>query len=224
MPQAPTQSSLTVLLNRWQRGDVDALAKVLGALMHDLEKMARSRMRGEDQATIAPDDLLHEALLRAMNARDRKLPDELGDATGDAASGAASNAIEAVPDVAAWESRAHFMAHMSLHMRAVLIDRARARRAEKRGGAADHVTLSAVDAEGIGDEAVVADLIALDEALTALEAIDARGARVLHLAAFGGLTREEIADVVQVSVPTVDRELRFARAWLANALGHHAST
>jgi RNA polymerase sigma factor (TIGR02999 family) len=192
-----TKSSLTVLLNRWQQGDADAFSRVLNEVMRDLEKMAESRMRGEDRATIQPNDLLNEALIRVMESK--QTDDDMAARVG------------------VWKSRSHFFATMSLHMRSVLVDRARARQADKRGGGAVHVTLSsALD----GEESLIAELIALDETLTALEAIDARGATILHLTYFAGLTREEIAEVVEVSVPTVDRELRFARAWLSEQLGH----
>jgi RNA polymerase sigma factor (TIGR02999 family) len=198
LPSEPhTQSSITVLLNRWRRGDVDALGRVLAALMHELEVMSRARARGEDRQTMAPDDLLNEALVRAMEGQLR------AEADLDAAS--------------AWQSRSHFLAHMSLHMRSVLIDRARARGSEKRGGGADHVTLSAAEAES-REESVIDGVLALDEALNALANEDARAAEVLHLSAFGGLTREEIAEALSISVPTVDRDLRFARAWLASRL------
>jgi RNA polymerase sigma factor (TIGR02999 family) len=200
----PTQSGMTILLNRWQRGDEAAFARVLDQAMNDLEKMAASRMRGEDRATIQPDDLLNEALVRMLESRGAdNAKSETANTNGDA-----------------WKNRAHFFATMSLHMRSILVDRARARKADKRGGGAIHVTLSnALDAE----ESMVTDLIALDETLKALAAVDARGAEILHLTYFAGLTREEIADVMQVSVPTVDRELRFARAWLSEQLGHDIS-
>ncbi len=199
-----TQSSMTVLLNRWQRGDEAAFARVLEEAMADLEKMAASRMRGEERATIQPDDLLNEALIRILESR------------GSADPGVTSTTHTGE----AWKSRAHFFATMSLHMRSILVDRARARNADKRGGGAIHVTLSnALDAE----ESMVAELIALDETLKALEAIDPRGAEILHLTYFAGLTREEIAEVTQLSVPTVDRELRFSRAWLSERLGHDIS-
>lgn len=192
-----TQSSITVLLNRWRRGDIDALGRVLAALMHDLEVMSRSRSRGEDHQTMAPDDLLNEALVRAMEGQAR---------------------LEVGPHAdSAWQSRSHFLAHMSLHMRSVLIDRARARGSEKRGAGADHVTLSAAEAES-REGSVIEGVLALDEALNALAEEDARAAEVLHLSSFAGLAREEIAEALSISVPTVDRDLRFARAWLASRL------
>jgi RNA polymerase sigma factor (TIGR02999 family) len=190
-----TQSSLTELLNRWQSGEASAFDKVQSQVMRDLEKIAESRMRGEYAATIAPMDLLQEALLRVM---DKTELDKTDDAT--------------------WKNRAHFFATMSLHMRAILVDRARARNADKRGGGAIHLTLSEIDAE----ESIIAELISLDQTLNQLAAIDPRGAEIMHLTYFAGLTRDEIAEVTKLSVPTIDRELRFARAWLNTELGRQS--
>jgi RNA polymerase sigma factor (TIGR02999 family) len=106
---------------------------------------------------------------------------------------------------------------MSLAMRSVLVDHVRAKGALKRGGDRLRVTLN--DATAIEDERVL-DIIALDEALNRLESLDARGAAVLHLTYFAGLERKEIAEVMGVSVATIDRSLRFSRAWLKVALGH----
>jgi RNA polymerase sigma factor (TIGR02999 family) len=117
------------------------------------------------------------------------------------------------------ENRAHFFATMSLLMRSVLVDRARARLAEKRGGGALNVTWT--DSEH-GQETMALDLLALDEALRKLEALDERSCRVMEMTYFGGLERDEIAKVLSISVPTVDRDLKFARAWISKALGTSA--
>lgn len=115
-----------------------------------------------------------------------------------------------------WKNRAHFFATMSLLVRSALIDHARARVAIKRGGDALRVTLGEAD---VGEESSVADLLSLDQALIKLEALDARSSEVLHLTYFAGLDRQQIADVLDVSLSTVDRELKFARAWLGRELG-----
>jgi RNA polymerase sigma factor (TIGR02999 family) len=116
-----------------------------------------------------------------------------------------------------WKNRAHFFASMSLFIRSALVDHARARQAAKRGGRPVHVTLSHADA---GEPSIAADLLALDQALTRLEHLDARGSHVLHLTHFAGLDRQQIAEVLDVSLATVDRDLRFTRAWLREELGH----
>ena len=114
-----------------------------------------------------------------------------------------------------WRDRAHFFALAALHMRNVLVDHARAQQAEKRGGGALHVTLTGgIDTPAEG----TADLLAVDQALQRLEAEDARTGRVIELTYFGGLSRDEVAHVLDVSVPTVDRSLRFGRAWLRREL------
>ena len=114
-----------------------------------------------------------------------------------------------------WRDRAHFFALAALHMRNVLVDHARGQQADKRGGGALHITLGGVqEAQPIVD----ANLLALDEALQRLESADARTGRIIELTYFGGLNRDEIAHVLEVSVPTVDRGLRFGRAWLRREL------
>ena len=114
-----------------------------------------------------------------------------------------------------WKNRAHFFATMSLLVRSALVDHARARIALKRGGNAVRVTLTHAD---IGEESIVADVLSLDQALTKLESLDARSSEVLHLTYFAGLDRQQIVDVLGVSLSTVDRELKFARAWLSREL------
>ncbi len=118
-----------------------------------------------------------------------------------------------------WKNRAHFFASMSLYIRAALVDHARAAAAQKRGGEFLRVTLTD---SALGEESQIADLLALDQALTVLEKVDERGSQVLHLTYFAGLSREEIAGVLDISISTVDREIRFARAWLMTTLGHGA--
>ncbi len=114
-----------------------------------------------------------------------------------------------------WRDRAHFFALAALHMRNVLVDHARAEQAEKRGGGLVQVTFT-----GAGEVPTEnsADLVALDAALQRLESEDPRTGKVIELTYFGGLNREEVAHVLEISVPTVDRNLRFGRAWLRREL------
>jgi len=115
----------------------------------------------------------------------------------------------------AWQDRAHFLAVAARAMRRILVDHARSRQYQKRGGAAAHVTL---------DEALVVaaepdqDFVALDEALTALAVVDARKSQVVDMRFFGGLTLEETAEALQVSRDTVKRDWRMAKLWLLREL------
>lgn len=114
-----------------------------------------------------------------------------------------------------WNNRSHFLAVAALQMRNILVDHARARLAAKRGGGAVMVTLDGVDSAQPQHEA---DLLALEQALSLLEKRDPRLARVIEMTYFGGMQRDEIADVLQVSIATVDRDLRFGRAFLGKQL------
>jgi RNA polymerase sigma factor (TIGR02999 family) len=115
----------------------------------------------------------------------------------------------------AWEGRVHFLAIAAQTMRRILVDHARGRSRAKRGGGAVPVTLD--DALAVGLERPD-DLVALDEALQRLSALDERKARAVELHYFGGLTYDETAAALDVSAATVDRELRMAKAWLYREL------
>lgn len=175
---------ITELLHAWRAGDAAVLPQLTELVYADLRRIAASRLRGGHAATLNPTALVHEAFLR------------LCDASTD------------------WRDRAHFFALAALHMRNVLIDHARMRGAEKRGGGQLQVTL----ADAAEQAAPSADLLVLDDALRRLEGEDARIGKIIELTYFGGLGREEIAHVLAVSVPTVDRGLRFGRAWLKREL------
>lgn len=187
MGPAEPAPPLTQLLQAWREGDGAAFGRVIESAHAELHRMAEGRLRGDNSlVTLVPTELLNEAIVRVMDSP---------------------------PDLA---NRAHFFATMSLLMRSVLVDRARARLADKRGAGAVKVTLTE---SAFGEESAALDLIALDQALRRLEEHDERGCRILEMTYFGGLEREEIARVMQVSVPTVDRDLRFARAWVSKAMG-----
>ena len=178
------EPALTVLLQAWQHGDGKAFAKVFETVYLQLKQIAGQRLREGSGDTLSHTELLHEAMLRV---------------------------VDALMD---WKNRAHFFATMSLHIRATLVDHARARQAAKRGGEL-RVTLGSSE---LGEDSAMVDLLMLDQSLKALEALDPRGCEVLHLTYFAGLDRMQIADVLAISLSTVDRELRFARAWLSKAL------
>jgi RNA polymerase sigma-70 factor (ECF subfamily) len=114
-----------------------------------------------------------------------------------------------------FENRAHFIAIAALSMRQILVQRARARRAAKRGGAPQRVTL---DDALLSAEPTSVDVLALDEALTRLAAIDPTQARIVEMRYFGGLTIEETAEAMRSSPATVKREWAMARAWLKQEL------
>lgn len=187
MMTAAETTSLTGLLGQWRAGDGKAFEQVIETTLAELHRMAVSRMRQGRDLTLSPTELLHESVARLLE----------GDVN--------------------FRNRAHFFGVVSLHMRSILVDHARARVADKRGGGAVHVTLTEAQA---GEESMALELLALDEALAELEAEDARAAQILHLTYFAGLARDAIAEVIGVSIPTIDRELRFARSWLAQRLDH----
>ncbi len=114
-----------------------------------------------------------------------------------------------------WQDRAHFFAMSSRVMRRILVDHARAHRYQKRGGGAQHITL---DEELPASSDASAMIVALDEALQALAALDERKGRVVEMRFFGGLTVEETAEALKVSPETVLRDWKFAKRWLASEL------
>jgi RNA polymerase sigma factor (TIGR02999 family) len=180
-------TALTTLLKAWHDGDAAALERLMPQVHAEIVRMARSRLRGESSVTLSHDDLVNEALLRLLSAPP------------------------------AWQNRAHFFATVALTLRAVLVDHARARSAQRRGGAWQALTMTLSD---LGEEAMTAELLTLDALLGQFEVLDPRASQVIQMSCFVGLSRSEIAAVLGVSVPTVDRELRFARAWLGERLGH----
>lgn len=181
-----TEADMTLLLHAWKAGSDQAFARLVQALHGQFLRMAASRLRGHDSGTLDQGDVVNEAMLRLMRA-----PTE-------------------------WANREHFFATVSLVMRAVLREHARARIADKRGGQRVQLTLTNLQ---LGEDSMAADLLTLDALLTQLEANDPRGARILEMTYFTGLARADIAEVLGLSLATVDRELRFARAWLAEQLG-----
>lgn len=186
--QAGSSPDLTRLLRAWRDGDGQVFSVVIEEAYPALKRIAARRVGERGGAvTLSPTELVHEAALGMMRS-----PMDFAD-------------------------RAHFYATMSLAMRSILVDHARARAADKRGGDEVRVSLSHVDGSDEGGLAV--DLLALEQALAQLEALDPRCGQVMHLTYFGGLQQEEIAFVLNVSVPTVKRDLRFARSWLLKALG-----
>ncbi len=181
---------ITRLLHGWRGGDPDAGDQLFDEVYEALRGMAVARLgHGRGDVTLRPTSLVHEALLR-MLGRDVGFAD-----------------------------RAHFFALAALKMRAVLVDHARANVAAKRGGGAINLTLSHVDeSDSHVDDIGNCDVLALHQALVRLSEHDHRAGRAVEMVYFGGMSHEEIAVVLEVSVPTVDRDLRFAKAWLNRQL------
>jgi RNA polymerase sigma factor (TIGR02999 family) len=187
-PDPDQKADITRWLLAWREGDAGAFEQVVQSLHQDFLRMAASRLRGYGDLSLSQGDVLHEAILRLMRS--------------------------ATP----WANRAHFFATVSLTMRSVLREHARARLADKRHGERVEITLSEL---GHGEDGIAADLLTLDRLLDELARRDPRGAEVLQLTYFAGLRRVDIAMALDISVPTVDRELRFAKAWLSQQLGRH---
>lgn len=181
---------VTTLLHRARNGDRGALDAVIPLVYRELRLQAAGLLRRERRdITIQPTALVHEVYARLVGHQRIQ-----------------------------WQDRAHFFAVAARLMRQILVDFARARRAGKRGADAAHVTLShAVDEPDAQQSAV--DVLALDEALTRLEAIDPRQAQVVELRWLTGLSVEETAEALGVSPRTVKSEWQMARAWLTRELG-----
>jgi RNA polymerase sigma factor (TIGR02999 family) len=178
--------NLTRLLVAWSKGEQQAFDELAPLVYDELRRMAVNYMRRERSGSIQPTILVHEAYLRLLPQRGIH-----------------------------WQNRSHFFGIASQMMRRVLVDRARARHAAKRGDAAVHVSISVAERQ-VPSRSV--EMIELDEALKELEAMDPRMGQIVELRFFGGLTSEEIAQVIGVSRATVEREWATARAWLRRAL------
>lgn len=185
-------NEITGLLLAWRNGNQRALDSLVPLIYAELHRLASRYMRQEAPGhTLNTTALVNEAYLRLVHQQDVD-----------------------------WQSRAHFFAVSAQSMRNILIDMARSRHRQRRGGDALHVSLD--DGLVFSDDRS-AELIALDDALTALAKLDERKSRIVELRYFGGLSVEETAEVLQVSVATVDREWRRARAWLYTELNQRGS-
>jgi len=177
--------AVTDLLRRWREGEQEAIDELMTVVYPELHRRAARYLRGERRDhTLQPTALVNEVYLRLVGGRSVDYND-----------------------------RVHFLAIAATTMRRVLIDHAKARRAEKRGGDRLRVTLNDEKLEGFD---ATPDVLALDESLRRLAEIDERKSRAIELHFFAGLTYDETAEALVVSVATVNRELRFAKAWLAD--------
>jgi RNA polymerase sigma-70 factor (ECF subfamily) len=178
------QAEITQLLVAWSDGRQDALHRLVPLVYDDLRRVAAGYMVREAAGhSLQPTALVHEAYVRLVDQRHVQ-----------------------------WRNRAHFFGVAASMMRRILVDHARARRADKRGGDVEHVTLAGDEVAGDGPNNV--DVLALHESLERLAKFDPQQERIVELRYFGGLTIEEAAAVVGISEATVVREWTIAKAWL----------
>lgn len=187
-----SQRNITELLIAWREGDQSAPDELMPLIERELHHIASRYMRRENQAhTLQTTALVNEAYIQLVGQRETR-----------------------------WQNRAHFFGIAAGIMRRILLNYARDRSRDKRGGGAEKVSLSEV---AIMSEEKSEELIALDWALRKLKTIDERKSLVVELRYFGGLSVEEAADFLKVSPVTVSRDWKLARAWLRRELGHEAS-
>jgi RNA polymerase sigma factor (TIGR02999 family) len=167
----------------WSNGDAQALEKLVPLVYRDLHRLAERHLRSESPShTLQSTALVHEAYLRLIDQRNTR-----------------------------WQNRAHFFGISAQLIRRILVDHARARKAEKRGGDAAEIQ---IDESVAAPEQQNLDLVVLDDCLKTLAGIDPQQARLVELRYFAGLTVEETAEVMRVSPTTIKREWRLAKAWL----------
>lgn len=189
---APPSPDVTSLLVAWSEGDAGAFTELVPRVYAELHRLAHHHMRGERRnVTLQTTALVNEAYLRLVDTSRIR-----------------------------WESRAHFLAVAAQAMRRILVDAARAREADKRGGSTPSVP---VDDLPLAAPEPGRSLVALNEALDALAGVDERKSRVVELRYFGGLSVAETAAVLRVSPETVHRDWRVAKAWLHRELSEMGS-
>ena len=184
-PPSPDRSRphVTELLLAWARGDRFALDELVPIVHQELRRLARLQLRGErNNHTLQTTALVNEAFIRLVDLRRIR-----------------------------WQDRSHFLSLSARLMRRILVDHARSRNYQKRGGGAVNVTLDDVL---VASPDRGADLVALDDALESLARVDPRKSQVVEMRFFGGLSVEETAEALKVSPETVLRDWRLAKVWL----------
>ena len=180
-------SDVTHLLAAWSDGDAAARDRLVPLVYGELRQLAHRHLRDEHRVeTLATTALVHEAYLKLVRL-----------------------------DRTDWKSRAYFFAVASRAMRQILVDHARARGRQRRGGGA---TVLVLEPALVAAEERAEDVLALDEALSRLSAFDERMGQIVEYRFFGGLTAEEIATVLELPTSTVNREWALARSWLHRAM------
>ena len=188
---AAETAQITRLLHAWRGGDERALDSLVPLVYGELRKIAHGYMRAEREgATLQATALVNEAYLRLVDA----------------------GSVD-------WEDRAHFFAVSAQMMRRILVDAARSRMREKRGGGCAKVNIDEVPDLSAGRSG---DVVLVDEALDTLAKLDPRKAKVIELRFFGGLSVEETAAVLKISPQSVMRDWRLARAWLMREVSRGA--
>jgi RNA polymerase sigma-70 factor, ECF subfamily len=182
-----SSAAVTRMLLDWATGDERARDEMLPLVYDELRRIAISYLGRERHGhTLQPTALVHEAYLRLIDQQQVN-----------------------------WRNRAQFIGLAAVMMRRILVNHARERMADKRGGHAEKVPLSGVDVPGSVPDV---DVIELHEALDRLSTLDSRKSRIVELKFFGGLTTAEIAEVLEISPATVERDWSFARAWLYDVI------
>lgn len=176
-----TSHEITLILNRMADGDRQAVDQLIPVVYEQMKRIAANQLGSEPGKAADPTELVHEAYIRLIG--NEKL---------------------------AWQSRSHFFGACANVIRRILVDRARARKAAKRGGGDDAVEIS----ESVVASSQPVDLVELDDALQELEKLAPRQVRLIELRYFGGLTETEAAEVLQVSRRTVSGDWVMAKAWL----------
>ncbi|HET9216016.1 MAG TPA: sigma-70 family RNA polymerase sigma factor [Terriglobia bacterium] len=184
------QTELTRLLEAWGHGDPEALNQLTPFIYSELRKVAQYHMSREAAGhTLQPTALINEAFLKLIDLQHMD-----------------------------WKSRKHFYAAASQIMRRFLVDYARKKRSVKRGRQLKRVPFEEAIAKPDHFSGAF-DIVAFDEALTQLKAIGSRKAQIAEFWFFAGMTIEEIANTLEIGTSTVNRELEFAKVWLARQLG-----
>ena len=184
------QAKLTDYLGQWQKGDAQALAQLIDQVYHDLKGAAIHYLNSERRDhTLQPTALIHEVYIRLQN----------------------NGTLN-------FENRAQFFGFAGLLMRQILVEHARAKSAEKRGGDYQKILISDIDAIGNKNEADTNSVLAVDQALQKLERLDKRQSQIIELRFFAGLSIPEVASALDISEATVQREWRVARLWFMREL------
>jgi RNA polymerase sigma factor (TIGR02999 family) len=183
---------ITTLLKEWGTGDTSALDRLIPLVYRELKRMARWHMRRSDSRTIQATALVHEAYLRLVDL----------------------TSVE-------WQDRAHFYAVSARVMRGILVDAARARQAQRRGGLLQRVNpVAGFDVDHVPDLASqrAAEILAIHDELEHLAKVNSRQMQVVEMRFFGGLSVEETAEVLKISPQSVKRDWKLAKAWLRREL------